>query len=491
MSTERNVQLDAVLRVLCSEPWAILPERLTAIAEDVALRLSESFTARALSSQEGSEPEPQSGKVAVIPINGVMQKRPSPLMDLFGGTSTERVAAALRQFAGDSSVKSIVLDVDSPGGTVAGTPELASEVREARKVKPVVAVANGMAASAAYWVASSASEVVVAPSGSVGSIGVVAVHDDISGFLEELGVNRTLISAGKYKTEANPYEPLSEEARQHIQERVDEAYEWFVDGVASGRNVRKAAVKEDFGQGRTVPAEEAVNRGMADRVATLDETIGRLASESSAQSGVARRQRRGARNGIMNESENQDLQTQGNDLPEDEVERIRQQAREEARKELEQDLGASLEDVRTRLETTDSRLQATRQELHKERVGHLVQALQGRAEHERVSLGSGQAFAPSVVKYVQPIIESDVDEEQVVTVNTPDGEAQMSVTDLAIGILNAVASAGDAALISTEPHGKQDHSRPGSGPSVEETDAQIDEYLRTRNLDGSAAGSEV
>jgi len=183
----------------------------------------------------------------------------------------------------------VVLDVDSPGGAVNGVEELADEMLRARGQKPVVAVANTLAASAAYWIATAADEVVVTPSGEVGSIGVFAVHEDFSAALEAAGIRVSLVSAGKYKMEGNPYEPLGDEGRAALQERVDDYYGMFVGAVARGRGVAAKDVREGFGQGRLVGARQAVELGMADRVATLDETLDRVARRVAGN-----RSRRGA-----------------------------------------------------------------------------------------------------------------------------------------------------------------------------------------------------
>jgi len=117
---------------------------------------------------------------------------------------------------------------------------------------------------------------IVTPSGEVGSIGVVAAHMDISKMAESAGLKVTLVSAGKYKTEGNQFEPLSDEARAALQVRVDDYYAMFVKAVARNRGVSPADVRNGFGEGRVVGAKQAVALGMADRVATLDETLARL-----------------------------------------------------------------------------------------------------------------------------------------------------------------------------------------------------------------------
>ena len=127
--------------------------------------------------------------------------------------------------------------LDSPGGSVYGVSELADEIMNARAQKPVIAIANSLAASAAYWIGCSASELYVTPGGEVGSIGVWQAHFDYSQALAAEGVTPTLISAGKYKVEGNPYAPLGEDALGFMQSRVDDYYAVFTKSVARGRGV--------------------------------------------------------------------------------------------------------------------------------------------------------------------------------------------------------------------------------------------------------------
>ncbi|MCJ7678749.1 MAG: S49 family peptidase [Anaerolineales bacterium] len=225
------------------------------------------------------------GTVAVLPIYGtITQKGGGGFMDFLmgGGTSTEKFGAMFSQVMADESVKAVVLDIDSPGGSVFGVPELADMIFKARGGKPIIAVSNSLAASAAYWLASQADQIVVSPSSEVGSIGVYALHEDISEMVKGMGVAVTLVSAGKHKTEANEVEPLSEEARDAIQARVDDYYGMFVKAVARGRGVTESAVRGGFGEGRVVGAVEAVKLNMADRVATLGQTLQRFAGSGGA-----------------------------------------------------------------------------------------------------------------------------------------------------------------------------------------------------------------
>lgn len=266
-------------------PWAILPEKLAAIIavverHELGLRLS---AADIEAIAKPGRPPSINGGIAVLPVFGVIVPRANLMTETSGATSAERLSAALQQAVNDPNVGAVVLDIDSPGGAVQGIDELAQSIYSARAVKPIIAAVNHLAASAAYWIASAASEIAVSPSGEVGSIGVFAAHEDVSKASENVGVKTTLISAGKYKTEGNPYEPLSDEARASIQKRVDEYYGIFTSAVARGRGVSAATVRDGYGEGRIVGAKEAMHLGMVDRVETMDETIARLQKRSKGQ----------------------------------------------------------------------------------------------------------------------------------------------------------------------------------------------------------------
>ena len=221
------------------------------------------------------------GNVAVLPLRGLITHRESLLGLLFGGTSITGFRAAFRQALRDPSVSAIIFDVDSPGGEVSGVEELSAEIFAARGRKAMIAAANTMMASAAYWIASAADEIVVTLSGSVGSIGVLTAHEDLSRATEMAGVNVTLISAGKYKTEANAFEPLSVESRAHMQSLVNDYAKLFFDAVGRNRDVPSHSVRTGFGQGRMVSAHHAMPELMSDRVGTLDQTIKRLMNRGS------------------------------------------------------------------------------------------------------------------------------------------------------------------------------------------------------------------
>lgn len=270
-----------IIMALAEERWAIHPDKLQAILDFMADQSAGlKYSAEEIEAKIGKGQEQaiarQEGNVAILPLRGVIANRMSMFGDISGGTSSEGFGRNFQSAVRDDGVKAIILDVDSPGGVVSGTPELSSMIYQARGTKPIIAHVNANAASAAYWIASAADEIVVTPSGAVGSIGVVGVHDDLSAALEKAGVKKTIIKAGEFKTEGNPFEPLSDDARARKQAKVDASYDQFVRAVARNRNVSLAAVREGFGRGDMVDAEPAVAEGMADRIGTLEETLQRF-----------------------------------------------------------------------------------------------------------------------------------------------------------------------------------------------------------------------
>lgn len=223
----------------------------------------------------GGIPRPvaSSGSAAVVPIFGLISPRETFATRIFGGVSLEHLRRTIQSLASSPSVGTIVLQFDSPGGSMAGVEETFRVIMEARKSKRIIAVADSMAASAAYYLASSAHEVVVSPSGEVGSIGVYTIHFDWSENLQKAGIRATIVKAGQHKAEGTPYQPLGEDAEKHIQTIVDDYYSQFIGAVAKGRAVSQKFVVEHFGQGRTLTADRAVKAGLADRVATLDQVL--------------------------------------------------------------------------------------------------------------------------------------------------------------------------------------------------------------------------
>lgn len=266
-----------ILTAALAQTWAISHTYLNALLtaarnEDVARRIK--------------LPKVQ-GDVAIIPIYGPISQRASIWDELFGGTNTQGLQNAFVRAINNDKVGAVVFDVDSPGGTTAGVEELSDMIYQGSQRKPVVAVANSDMASAAYWLASQVGgkqlRLSASPGADVGSIGVFRMHQDVSEAMANDGVKVTFISAGRYKTEANPFEPLSKEALEHHQSQVDATYETFVAAVARGRGVNKSAVREGFGQGRMFHATQAAELGLVDRVATMGRVLEELGAGTSAK----------------------------------------------------------------------------------------------------------------------------------------------------------------------------------------------------------------
>lgn len=272
-----------------STPWALMPERLHAFAgvlgrwmkgeaaTDSVLAGIESDK-QARTAKGSANQRAGGGSIAVLPLYGVITQRGNMVDDVSGpgSASTQRFTQAFRDAMADQTVGQILIDIDSPGGSVYGVAELAAEIIAARAQKPVVAIANSLAASAAYWIGCAAGELYVTPGGEVGSIGVWQAHEDWSAAMAESGVKTTLISAGKFKVEGNPYQPLDEEAQNFMQSRVDDYYAAFTKAVAKGRGVDIDQVRNGMGQGRVLGADAALSENMVDGIMTFDDVIKKM-----------------------------------------------------------------------------------------------------------------------------------------------------------------------------------------------------------------------
>ncbi len=267
-----------VASAVFGDVWAILPQTLNVMGDLVRMRIEgERLTAEEIEARIGGRRQRAkqiTGKVAVLPVFGVIGHRMNMMSDISGGTSTEMLGKEFDALANDPEIGAILLDVDSPGGSVGGLQELSDKIFNARKPeRPIIAVANGMAASAAYYIATAADEVVVTPGSEVGSVGTLALHTETSGLDEKVGIKNTLVTFGENKGEGSSIEPLSDGARADLQRRVDEYGRQFVADVVRNRDVPKKDVMDKFGQGLMYQGKDAVRRGMADRVATLDEML--------------------------------------------------------------------------------------------------------------------------------------------------------------------------------------------------------------------------
>jgi signal peptide peptidase SppA len=270
-----------IIEYVSSHPWAIQREALDGMVELLRLRVEggrlgeEEIMARLAAAREkqGERKAAAGALVGVIPMYGTIMPRANLMTEMSGGTTIEGLQQSFRAALADDEIGRIVFDIDSPGGSVEGVPELGEEIRAARGRKPMTAVANYMAGSAAYWLGAQADEFVASPSALVGSVGVYGVHEDWSAANEMMGVKPTYITFGKNKAEGNPDAPLSDDTLAHIQSLVDATGHQFVAAVAAGRGVPQKSVMADYGEGRAFHPTVALEKGMIDRIATFDEVM--------------------------------------------------------------------------------------------------------------------------------------------------------------------------------------------------------------------------
>lgn len=268
---------------ILSGPWAITSEMLIEIrsiyakhlrGEKINVKDIEAATGKTLQRKEqGYEVV---NRAAIIPIDGVIAKKMNLLMDISGGASTQLIERDIRAALDDPQVDRLILNVDSPGGTVDGTFELADFVFSQRGKKPIIAFTNGMMASAAYAIASAADMVYISgDTTQVGSIGVVTAHEDYSKLEEKFGVKTTEIYSGKYKRIVSQVSPLSDEGRKTLQDEIDYLYSVFVDAVAKHRGATTELVLSAMSTDvkRIFIGKQAIEAGLVDGVATLDQLI--------------------------------------------------------------------------------------------------------------------------------------------------------------------------------------------------------------------------
>jgi len=291
-------RVDAILRAMEGEHWAIRPEKLQQFLAILELRAAGGVVAEDDVQAVVAEAEARRGRgaaapagVAVIPLYGTIARRATSMQKSSGFASLSDFMASFRAALDDSEVGHIIIDADSPGGTVSGVDEAAKEIFDARSEKRITTVVSGLGCSAMYYLGSSAHEVVVSPSSLSANIGVYTVHIDWSRFLANEGGSATIIKAGRFKAEGSPLEPLSREAREHAQEEINDYYDQFVAAVSRNMGVPEEAVRNGFGEGRALTAKRAVAAGAAHRIATLDEVLSELGVSRKRRSAAARAER--------------------------------------------------------------------------------------------------------------------------------------------------------------------------------------------------------
>jgi signal peptide peptidase SppA len=216
------------------------------------------------------------GNIGMINVFGMIAQRMDMMMEHSGGVSTDALGVQFRAMIAEPSIKAIVLNLDTPGGAVSGVPELAQEILDSRGAKPIIAQINSLAASAGYWLASAADEIVSTPSGQGGSIGVYTIHEDLTQHFANEGVKHTIIRAGEHKITNNPFEPLNDVSRKDLQDRVNKIRDEFTGFIAQGRKTTQAKVVDGYGDGKVFDSQQMLKRGMIDRISTLPQTLERF-----------------------------------------------------------------------------------------------------------------------------------------------------------------------------------------------------------------------
>jgi signal peptide peptidase SppA len=276
-------------------PLAIRPEKLEAILHGIGPRLNLDWNAEnvkefGLMAGDWSEPSDRKSYkvtdegIAVIPIQGTLMKKASGLWAMSGNSTYERISRQVSDACGDSTVRGVLLDVDSPGGETHGMFDLNDLIYSLRGEKPIYAIANDGAMSAAYAIASAADKVFVTRTGALGSIGVFALHVDQSRLDDKAGLAFTYIHAGKKKVDGNPHEPLGKTAKSDAQTEVDREYEMFVEAVARNRNVKPQAIRDT--EAAVYFAQGAVDVGLGDEVGTFEDALNAITQKVAPGSGM-------------------------------------------------------------------------------------------------------------------------------------------------------------------------------------------------------------
>ncbi|WP_339045280.1 S49 family peptidase [Candidatus Mesenet endosymbiont of Agriotes lineatus] len=205
--------------------------------------------------------------IAIIPIYGILTQKPGAFDDVLGMTSYERIYEQVEEALADSSIETILLDIDSPGGEVNGVFDLADFIYNTRSKKEIIATVSGDAYSAAYAIASSAEKILLTRTSGVGSIGVIASHIDQSSFDEKQGIKYSTVFAGNRKNDLNPHEPITSESKESLQGEVNRLYEMFVELIARNRDLSTTAVRST--EAGLYFGESAIDIGLADEITTF------------------------------------------------------------------------------------------------------------------------------------------------------------------------------------------------------------------------------
>jgi len=264
------------MTALLMDPWLLTPAMHAVLCDIVMAHMTRPEAQHLKAATFGKRPAPREygmtgDGVAMIPVDGVIGRKFSSSLYSSGVTSVDVLSKLLREAGEDAQVKSVLLVMDSPGGHVSGVPEAARAVADLNARKPVIAYADGLMCSAAYWIASQAAAVYAWDEAVVGSIGVYSSFLDTSRQAENQGAITEIFKSGKYKAMGHPGTSLTDEERAMIQKRVDEIGVQFRATVRSGRQGKQIA--EATMQGQSFTVAEAVNNGLIDGWMAMSEAV--------------------------------------------------------------------------------------------------------------------------------------------------------------------------------------------------------------------------
>lgn len=264
-----------IIAAIRSEVWMITPSTFQAIADVLSARLmgerQNDDTQPFSPMQPRIEPEPV-GRIAVVPVWGIIGKRLDWFESMCGGCDLERVSAELTAGVNDTSVTDVILHFDTPGGVSTGVPELADQIRELDQVKPIYAFTDTLMASAGYWLASACRGVFATGSSQVGSIGAYIALINSSQMWAQEGMKLELMKSGQFKAMGISGKPFEDHERAFLQARVDKSFNGFVAAVRRNRDVPDSAM-----EGQTFDGEDAVAAGLVDEVVSdLGELVAQI-----------------------------------------------------------------------------------------------------------------------------------------------------------------------------------------------------------------------
>ena len=266
-------QFDAVdwneyqAKALDSDPSALLPDIFSGSASDA---------------ERSGFPIQVSGNLAIVQLRGPMIKSDSFFARFFGFASTQSVRRSIEAAANDPEIETIVMIVDSPGGSVSGVAELSDSISNAKQHKDVIVQADGTIASAAYWAAAGATQIFSGKNDLVGSIGARMQLIDSSEMFKKDGLKSIPIDTGAFKSAGAPGTVITEEQIADFQRLVDGFFAEFLGSVMTGRGLSEAKAKQSA-DGRMFFANEAIDLGLIDGIRSTDETIAALRPQPKAR----------------------------------------------------------------------------------------------------------------------------------------------------------------------------------------------------------------